>query len=73
MRSWTLASAGPTGPRQTDPLVEVEVMRIGTTRPARALARFVDDSFEGKQEWVPPARLKVPWVDVDRFRRRERL
>jgi hypothetical protein len=33
--------------------------------------RFVDERFEGRQEWVPPARLKVPWAAVGVFRQRE--
>jgi hypothetical protein len=33
--------------------------------------RFVDERFEGRQEWVPPARLKVPWAAVGVFRERE--
>jgi hypothetical protein len=40
-------------------------------RPARVLVRFVDERFEGRQEWVPPARLKVPWAAVGVFRERE--
>jgi hypothetical protein len=35
------------------------------------LVRFVDERFEGRQEWVPPARLKVPWAAVGVFRERE--
>ena len=34
-------------------------MRLRAQRPARLLLRFVDDRFEGRQEWVPPSRLKV--------------
>ena len=44
--------------RQVDEFVEVSVVRLGTQRPARVLVRFVDDAFEGREEWVPPARLK---------------
>lgn len=54
--------------RENAPLVEVQVVREGTQRHPRVLIRFVDDEFEGKEEWVPPARLKVPWDDVDEFR-----
>jgi hypothetical protein len=50
--------------RPTDPLVRVVVMRIGVRELARVLVRFVDDAFEGRQEWVPPARLKGLWTDV---------
>lgn len=57
--------------RGVDPLVEVRVLRLGTNRPARVLVAFVDDAFEGKEEWVPPARLKVPWSDAAEFEARE--
>ena len=57
--------------RQVDELVEVKVLRLGTQRPARVLVRFVDDAFEGREEWVPPARLKVPWDNVGDYRARE--
>ncbi|MGB7871480.1 MAG: hypothetical protein WBM01_24985 [Mycobacterium sp.] len=46
-------------------------MKLGTQRPARVLVRFVDERFEGRQEWVPPARLKVSWAAVGVFRERE--
>lgn len=59
--------------RQIDEVVEVEVLKIGTQRPARVLVRFVDERFEGRQEWVPPARLKVRWEAVDTFRECEAL
>jgi hypothetical protein len=52
-------------------VVEVEVVRIGTRRPARVLVRFVDAEQEGREDWVPPARLKVPWSDVDAWLARE--
>lgn len=57
--------------RQVDPLVEVTVLRLGTQKPARVLVRFVDDEFEGREDWVPPARLKTPWEHVDAVRERE--
>jgi hypothetical protein len=50
--------------RQADSLAEVRVLRLGTQRPARVLVRFADEVFEGRQEWVPPARLKARWRDV---------
>jgi hypothetical protein len=34
--------------------------------------RFVDDEFEGRQDWVPPARLKVPWSGVEEYAAKER-
>jgi hypothetical protein len=57
--------------RQVDEVVEVAVVKFGTQRPARVSVRFVDERFEGRQEWVPPARLKVRWATVDAFRERE--
>ena len=57
--------------RQGDELAEVRVIRLGTQRPARVLVRFADDAFEGREEWVPPARLKVLWANVAEFRARE--
>lgn len=57
--------------RQVDPLVEVCVVRLGTQKPARVLVRFVDDEFEGREEWVPPVRLKVRWSAVGEYRARE--
>jgi len=57
--------------RRGDPLVEVMVVRIGVRTPRRLLVRFVADEFEGRQDWVPPSRLKVPWRDLDAFIARE--
>lgn len=57
--------------RWNDPLVAVRVVRIGVRRPSRVLVRYVDDEFEGLEDWVPPARLKCPWQDVGVFRARE--
>lgn len=57
--------------RQIDDVVEVEVLKLGTQRPPRVLVRFVDERFEGRQEWVSPARLKVRWDAVDGFREHE--
>jgi hypothetical protein len=58
--------------RQPDPLVEVSVLRLGSKTPARVLIRWVADQFEGAQDWVPPARLKAKWTDVEAFQARER-
>lgn len=57
--------------RQIDPLVRVEIIRTGSHEPPRVLIRFVDEEFEGREEWVPPNRLKVPWADADDFRATE--
>ena len=59
--------------RRIDDLVEVEVVKTGTQRPARVQVRFVEERFEGRQEWVPPARLKVRWSAVGEFLHREAL
>ena len=58
--------------RHQDPLVQVIVVRLGVNTPRRVRVRFVDDAFEGCEDWVPPARLKVPWQDVDAYISRER-
>lgn len=57
--------------RWNDPLVQVRVVRVGTRRPPRVLVRFIDDDFEGLEDWVPPARLKCRWNRVEEFRARE--
>lgn len=57
--------------RRADPLVEVRVLKVGTKKPARVLVRFLGEEFEGREEWVPPARLKTPWASVDEFTARE--
>jgi hypothetical protein len=57
--------------RQGDELARVTVVRPGTQRPARVLVLFADDAFEGREEWVPPARLKVLWDNVAEFRARK--
>lgn len=59
--------------RGIDPLVEVEVVKLGTNKPARVLVHFVAEEFEGREEWVPPARLKVTWDRAAGFDKRERL
>lgn len=57
--------------RRKDPLVQVELIKIGTRRPSRVLIEFNGDEFEGRREWVPPVRLKTLWAHVDDFRTRE--
>lgn len=49
-------------------LVEVEVVRLGVKKPARLLVRWIADEFEGRQDWVPLSRLKVPWDRVEALR-----
>jgi hypothetical protein len=46
-------------------------LKEGTKKPARVLVRFEEPSAEGREEWVPPVRLKAPWSDVEEFRARE--
>lgn len=57
--------------RSIDDLVPVKVLKEGAKKPARVLVRFEDPAMEGREEWVPPARLKVYWSDVDDFRAEE--
>jgi hypothetical protein len=45
--------------RQADDLVQVKVLRLGSQRPARVLVKFAAELIEGRQERVPPARLKA--------------
>lgn len=54
--------------RSADELVPVRLLKEGTKKPARVLTRFEDPSAEGREEWVPPARLKVLWSRVEEFR-----
>ncbi|MFF3403532.1 hypothetical protein ACFYW6_34185 [Streptomyces sp. NPDC002659] len=49
------------------PVSEVEVLRMGTQRPARVKVRFAAEDAEGREEWVPPARLRVPWEQKDEW------
>lgn len=54
-----------------DAVVCVEVTRLGTSRPPRVRVHFVDDDYEGREDWVPPSRLKVRWEDVAEWQKRE--
>jgi hypothetical protein len=54
-----------------DRLVPVRVVRHGTNKPARVLVRFEDPAMEGKEDWVPPPRLKVLWHAAEAFEARE--
>lgn len=51
--------------------MEVVVRKVGTGKPIRLLVGFVAEEFEGREEWVPPARLKTAWSDVAAFIARE--
>lgn len=53
--------------RGVDPLSSVRVVKHGQRKPARVLIRFEDEDLEAHEEWVPPARLKVHWDNVDDF------
>jgi hypothetical protein len=57
--------------RHHDPLVQVRVLRFGVKTPRRVLVHFVDEEFEGLQDWVPPSRLKAPWSGMEEFVARE--
>jgi hypothetical protein len=56
---------------EVESLAEVIIESIGSKRPLRTKIRFVDDSFEGRAEWVPPSRLKCLWLERDEFEVRE--
>ncbi|MFJ9710900.1 hypothetical protein [Streptomyces sp. NPDC101234] len=55
----------------------MEVLRLGSKRPPRVKVRFTGDEEEGREAWVPPSELRVPWERADRWlaeeRRREEL
>jgi hypothetical protein len=57
--------------RAVDSVILVEVLKIGSQKPARVRIRFVDSRFEGREEWVSPGRLKVLWSGVEEFVARE--
>lgn len=57
--------------RGVDPLTPVRVLRHGSQRPARVLVKFEDEAGEGREDWVPPARLKVLWTNVAAFNAEE--
>ena len=57
--------------RAIDELVQVRVVRVGTSRPIRVLVRFMDDEFEGREEWIPPNRLKALWTSAPEWIARE--
>lgn len=54
--------------RAIDQLTPVLVLKEGTKKPPRVLIRFEDPAMEGREEWVPPGRLKVAWDQVDASR-----
>jgi hypothetical protein len=58
-------------PGKNKPLVEVEVLAIGTKTPPRVKVRYMADELEGRELWISPARLKAPWADAEFFLSRE--
>lgn len=57
--------------RSNDELVPVQLLKDGTKKPPRVLIPFEDPAMEGREEWVPPTRLKVLWESVEPFRAEE--
>lgn len=49
----------------------VSVKALGSKRPPRVKIQFVEDEFEGRQEWVSPARLEVLWGDLGPYAERD--
>ncbi|MDA1358668.1 hypothetical protein O1R50_03485 [Glycomyces luteolus] len=58
--------------RSRDELACVKVLKVGTKRPARLKIKFLEDEHEGREDWVPPSRLKVRWEDRAGFFEAER-
>lgn len=54
------------------PVQPVEVVREGPPRSARVRIRYLDGEYEGLEEWVPKARLLVPWDEAKEFCEDER-
>ncbi|WP_367133256.1 hypothetical protein [Saccharothrix sp. HUAS TT1] len=52
---------------QRDRVARVQIRRIGTNRPPRVLVRFMEDEYEGREEWVSPARLKTTWDQAEEW------
>lgn len=53
--------------RQNDTPAEVEILRLGSRRPPKVFVRFVDDEYEGREEWCSVRSLKAPWAGRDDF------
>jgi hypothetical protein len=51
---------------------EVTIKVIDTKSPPLVKILWVDDAYEGRTEWVSPARLEVPGSDVDEYSRRDK-
>ncbi len=54
-----------------DQVTAVAVTKVGTSKPPRVKVRFLDDRFEGREEWVPPSRLVVEWANVEAWQEME--
>ncbi|QLH19307.1 hypothetical protein [Streptomyces sp. Rer75] len=54
------------------PVEEVEVLKIGSQRPLRIKVRFVSEEAEGREEWVPSARLRIRWQNKDTWLARDK-
>lgn len=57
--------------RTHEQVARVEVLRVGSAKPARVRIRFLDEDFEGREDWVPPSRLKVLWDNIGTWQERE--
>jgi hypothetical protein len=58
--------------RAVDRLDEVEVVRFGSKSSPRVLICFAAREHEGREDWVPLGRLKVPWEQQQAFLTHER-
>jgi hypothetical protein len=47
------------------------VLRVGKERPLRVKVRFLDDEFEGREDWVPVARLEALWENLGSWQARQ--
>lgn len=60
-------------PRPKDQLAEVEILKLGEKRQHQRISvRWVDESFEGRRDWVPITQLKCYWEDRSEFLQWER-
>lgn len=74
MAAITLPAAGEEWAYQQSarsPIEHVAITAVGTKEPQRVKIRFLDESAEGREDWVPPGRLKVRWEDLDAWKARE--
>ena len=57
--------------RAVDEITPVRIIKVGVRQPPRVIVRFLDESYEGREEWVPPGRLQVAWADVRSWQARQ--